>query len=42
MALEDTRALTPAPPFVFVSSDAQLLRVAQAQGFVTENPEDHS
>jgi hypothetical protein len=34
-------AATPPETFVFVSSDAQLLRVAQAQKLPTENPEDH-
>jgi PIN domain len=38
---EAAKALTPPEPFVFVSSDAQLLRVAQAQKLPTENPEDH-
>ncbi len=41
IALQDARSLTPPEPFVFVSSDVQLLRVAQAMGFVIENPEDH-
>ncbi len=41
VAEEAANRLIPPEPFVFVSSDAQLLRVAQAQGFVTENPEDH-
>lgn len=31
----------PAATFIFVSSDAQLLRVAQARGFTTENPENY-
>lgn len=36
-------AINQIPPlsFTFVTSDAQLLRVAQAQGFLTENPEDY-
>ena len=34
-------ASDPDTSFVFVSSDVQLLRVAQAQSFATENPEDH-
>lgn len=41
IALEAANTSIPPEPFVFVSSDVQLLRVAQAQGFVTENPEDH-
>lgn len=41
MVLEAANKLTPPEPFVFVSSDKQLLQVAQAHGFVTENPEDH-
>jgi predicted nucleic acid-binding protein len=28
-------------PFIFVSSDRQLLQAAQALGFTTENPESH-
>jgi predicted nucleic acid-binding protein len=31
----------PAVPTVFVSADVQLLRVAQAQGFTVENPENY-
>lgn len=31
----------PAATFIFVSSDVQLLRVAQARGFTTENPENY-
>lgn len=38
---DSANAATPPEPFVFVSSDAQLLRVAQAQKLPTENPEDH-
>lgn len=36
--------ITPNPTstLTFLSSDAQLLRVAQAQGFLTENPEDYT
>jgi predicted nucleic acid-binding protein len=30
------------PTLTLVSSDVQLLKVAQAQGFVTENPEDYA
>lgn len=33
--------LVPPEPFVFVSSDKQLLQVAQAQGFTVENPDSH-
>lgn len=32
---------TPPVSFTFVSSDTQLLKVAQSQGMITENPEDH-
>lgn len=31
----------PAASFIFVSSDIQLLRVAQFRGFTTENPENY-
>lgn len=41
IALEDAMSQTPSQPFIFVSSDAQLLRVAQAQGFTVENPENY-
>lgn len=41
IALEDARNLIPPEPFVFVSSDRQLLQVARAQGLATENPEDY-
>lgn len=41
VAMEQAQSLTPPVTLVFVSSDAQLLRVAQAQGFTTENPEAH-
>jgi predicted nucleic acid-binding protein len=34
-----TVTLNPPEPFVFISSDRQLLQVAQAQGFSVENPE---
>jgi predicted nucleic acid-binding protein len=39
IALDAANRLVPPEPFVFLSSDVQLLKVAQAQGFVTENPE---
>lgn len=38
---EAANRITPPEPFIFVSSDRQLLQVAVAQGFATENPEDH-
>ncbi|NWJ97026.1 MAG: type II toxin-antitoxin system VapC family toxin [Chloroflexi bacterium] len=38
---EAANRLVPPEPFVFVSSDRQLLQVAQSQNLVTENPEDH-
>jgi predicted nucleic acid-binding protein len=38
---EAASAVTPADSVVFVSSDAQLLRIMQHLGFSTENPEDH-
>lgn len=38
---EAARSLTPPVPFLFVSSDGQLLRVAQSIGLTVENPEDH-
>lgn len=41
IALEFANNLTPPEPFVFVSSDAQLLRVAQARGLSIENPENY-
>ncbi|MEI6044900.1 MAG: hypothetical protein WCS37_11150 [Chloroflexota bacterium] len=34
-------ALTPPEPLTFVSSDGQLLKVIQSQGFIVENPENH-
>ncbi len=40
-AQSEVIALDPLANFSFVSSDAQLLKVAQAQSFVTENPEDY-
>lgn len=42
IAFEDATNLMPPEPFVFVSSDIQLLRVALARGLVTQNPEDYS
>ena len=41
VALEAANSVVPPEPFVFVSSDRQLLQVAQFQGFATENPETH-
>ncbi len=41
IVLEDASNLVPPEPLVFVSSDRQLLQVAQALALVTENPEDH-
>jgi len=41
IASEQANRLVPPEPFVFVSSDRQLLQVAQFQGFATENPETH-
>ena len=41
VTFEATNSLTPPEPFLFVSSDRQLLQVAQGQGFTAENPEDH-
>jgi predicted nucleic acid-binding protein len=40
-AEEVARSLTPPVPFLFVSSDSQLLQVARSIGLVVENPEDH-
>jgi predicted nucleic acid-binding protein len=40
-AREATNNLVPPEPFIFMSSDKQLLLVAQAQGFSVENPENH-
>lgn len=34
-------ASTPPQPLIFISADAQLLRVAQTLGFAIENPEDY-
>ncbi len=42
IALEVANALTPPEVLTFVSADAQLLNVAQSQGFTVENPENHS
>jgi predicted nucleic acid-binding protein len=39
--VRELNAQTPAPKFTFISSDKQLLSVAQGIGFFTENPEDH-
>jgi predicted nucleic acid-binding protein len=39
IAFEAASSLNPPEPFVFISSDRQLLQVAQAQGFSVENPE---
>ncbi|NWJ97799.1 MAG: type II toxin-antitoxin system VapC family toxin [Chloroflexi bacterium] len=41
LALDFANNLIPPEPFVFVSSDRQLLQVAQVRGFIIENPEDH-
>lgn len=41
VTLDLLKTIDPTQTFVFISSDAQLLRAAQAQGFTTENPEDH-
>jgi len=41
VASEQANSVVPPEPFVFVSSDRQLLHVAQFQGFATENPETH-
>lgn len=40
-ALDASNNQVPPVPFTFVCSDLQLLRVAQALGFPTENPEDY-
>lgn len=40
-ALQTANTEVPPAPFVFVSSDVQLLRAAQAQGFIIENPENY-
>lgn len=41
LAFNAATKFNPPEPFVFVSSDRQLLRVAQATGFPVENPEDY-
>lgn len=41
IAQEQARNQTNFGSFTFVSSDVQLLRVAQAQSFLVENPEDY-
>jgi predicted nucleic acid-binding protein len=41
IAQERVNLITPKPTFTFVSSDVQLLRVAQAQGLQVENPENY-
>jgi uncharacterized protein len=41
IANEAAGRATPPEPFTFVSSDRQLLQVAQTQGFNIENPETH-
>lgn len=41
IALAAANTLPPPITFTFVSSDAQLLRVALARGFVVENPETY-
>lgn len=38
---ETATQMVPPVPFIFVSSDAQLLRVAQHLGLTTDNPENH-
>jgi predicted nucleic acid-binding protein len=38
---ETVSQMNPPIPFVFVSADAQLLRVAQHLGLATDNPENH-
>jgi len=38
---ELAKVQTPPENYIFVSADRQFLRVVQAQGFTTENPEDH-
>jgi predicted nucleic acid-binding protein len=40
-AREMANSLNPPEALTFVSSDVQLLRVAQARGFVTDNPENY-
>ncbi len=41
LAQKDANNQQPVAPFTFVSSDVQLLRVAQAQNLSVENPEDY-
>ncbi len=41
IANELSQTQTPPDQFMFISSDKQFLQVAQAQNFLTENPEDH-
>lgn len=41
IATELIQTQTPLEQFIFISSDRQLLQVAQAQNYLTENPEDH-
>jgi predicted nucleic acid-binding protein len=40
-AFEAVNAMTPPVPFVFVSADVQLLRIAQGLKIPGENPENH-
>jgi predicted nucleic acid-binding protein len=40
-AKTDILVQDPSASFVFVSSDIKLLQVAQARGFITENPENY-
>jgi hypothetical protein len=30
------------PELIFISGDKQMLRAARAEGFITDNPEDHA
>jgi predicted nucleic acid-binding protein len=41
IARDTANSLNPPEALIFVSSDVQLLRVAQARGFVTDNPENY-
>jgi predicted nucleic acid-binding protein len=41
IARDTVNSLNPPEALTFVSSDVQLLRVAQARGFVTDNPDNH-
>ena len=41
LAKADILAQNANATFIFISSDIQLLRVAQARGFTTENPENY-